>query len=91
MPNLPSMKETFFCKVSKDNVTKSLAYNQVYVGTPPPNVIGFKCRSPNWTNMSCTFTKPYNTIDSEYVLKVSVNENLNPTVCVRFFFKCPAY
>lgn len=61
--------------MKKGRIYHGIDLNDVFVGYPPAPVRNFKCRSPNWQNMSCTFEKPYNPVHVTYTLRFHVPDD----------------
>lgn len=52
---------------------EGVGVTNLYIGYRPTIVTDFKCRSDNWQNMTCKFTKPWNPIPTEYQLTYITN------------------
>lgn len=74
IPNAQPSDENYVCKLKLPNQTyNGISYNEVRVGYRPSHVQNFTCLSHNWTNMTCTFEKPANKVDSKYSLHFRVD------------------
>uniref|UniRef100_A0A336MQ57 CSON004107 protein n=1 Tax=Culicoides sonorensis TaxID=179676 RepID=A0A336MQ57_CULSO len=61
---------------------EGVGVTNLYIGYKPTNVTDFKCRSDNWQNMTCKFTKPYNPIPTEYQLTYITN------IAIHYKYNC---
>lgn len=69
LQRMEASTRTYDCRLKKkDQSFIGVDHDDVYIGYPPANVTNFKCRSPNWQSLSCTFDKPYNPALVTYTL-----------------------
>lgn len=76
IPDVQPSTNSYICKLRKrDGSVSAISYNDVNVGYRPTHVENFQCRSHNWMNMTCTFTKSHNQVaDSKYRLFFRVDK-----------------
>lgn len=81
IPNMLASTTSYACKLKNHNSYHGVALNDVFVGYPPARVKNFRCRSPNWQFMNCTFDKPYNPVHVTYTLNFRVPNDPRPYKC----------
>lgn len=56
---------------------QGIGMSVVSIGYKPERITDFKCRTDNWENITCSFTKPMNAVPTEYKIEYCAKKNQN--------------